>query len=70
MLRERDYERTEVEIDWTVKEERSMLVSEICLLSVGTNHGVDGLSKWKLHGVIKAASNGFGGLGLAVHQTF
>jgi len=36
---------------------RSIQVSEMCLLSVGMNDGIDSLSKWKVHQLIEMVQN-------------
>jgi hypothetical protein len=36
---------------------RSIQVSEMCLLSVGMNDGVDGHSKWKVHQLLEMVRN-------------
>ena len=50
---------------------RSIQVSEMCLLSVGMNDGIDSLSKWKVHQLIemvKILIESVNGVGLVVHR--
>jgi len=50
---------------------RSIQVSEMCLLSVGMNDGIDSLSKWKVHRLIemvKVLIESVNGVGLVVHR--
>ncbi len=50
---------------------RSIQVSEMCLLSVGMNDGIDSLSKWKAHQLIEMVTTlieSVNGVGLVVHR--
>ncbi len=50
---------------------RSIQVSEMCLLSVGMNDGIDGLFKWKVHQLIEMVTiliESVNGVGLVVHR--